>query len=387
MTRLFFGACSCPSRIRAASPVERVPPAENEEEAQLPSEVSRDTPMDGEAIGTPPASSTVACVAGDLSACSTRSSTDDSESEGTAGPAGRAARLPRDIKLRRPALGIVAAVRMGGLGGHSWHRPTVPGTAAQSAEGADLSGIRELLAMREPGGSLWDLGDFAKEYGDEAFCRRLLRKYDGDVRRAADGYAKALRWRARNESLLTNRQFVLASDFRRLGADVDQRPVLYMCTKNQLLSSAQGLDQILVCMLEAVDSMPPGVEQMTQIWDLEGFSLRLNYNPSPVVHLLEALEGYFAERLHELIIIDMPRAATFAKDAIWPLVPSKTRQKVKFMTAQQAKVHAQGAFLPETAARVCDSIDPNRDRGLTLEQRRATWLHVDRAGHWVPLAV
>merc|ERR1712151_774133 len=97
------------------------------------------------------------------------------------------------------------------------------------------------------------------------------------------------------------------------------------------------LDHQTVAMLRAIDNMPPGVETATHIWDLHGMQMRLNLNPVPLVAMLKAAEGYFAERMHVLIIIDMPRWAGFLKDAVWPLVPEKTKAKVKFMSREEAE--------------------------------------------------
>jgi len=243
---------------------------------------------------------------------------------------------------------------------------------------------RELLALREPGRALGGLSDFAKEYGDEAFCHRLLRKYDGHVQRSAERYKQALRWRESHRELITTRRFALAGDSRVIGADSAQRPIVYMCMRNQLLPGTQGLDQNLVCMLQSIDNMPLGVQTATHIWDLHGMSVRMNMNPTPVAQMLQAAEGYFAERMHQLIIIDMPRLAGFLKDAVWPLVPERTKQKVKFLTAREAAAYLASECPAEVSGRIVAVMDQNRDTKLSLEARRATWMRVDARGELVP---
>jgi len=244
--------------------------------------------------------------------------------------------------------------------------------------------IRELMALREPGQALAGLSDFAKEYGDAAFAMRLLRKHDGNVQRSAERYKQALRWREAHRELITTRRFTVAGDNRVIGADSARRPILYMCMRNQLLPGAQGLDQTLVCMLQALDNMPPGVQTATHVWDLHGMSVRMNMNPAPVAQMLQASEAYFADRMHQLIVIDMPRLAGFLKDAVWPLVPERTRHKVKFLTAREAQAHFAGECPAEVAGRIAGAMDQNRDRQLSLEARRASWMRVDARGDLVP---
>jgi len=249
----------------------------------------------------------------------------------------------------------------------------------------DLSSkVMFLMALREAGQPLSGLSDFAKEYGDEAFCKRLLTKYGGNVQKSAERYKQALRWREAHRELLTTRQFALGGDYRVIGADLGQRPILYQCMKNQLLPGSQALDQSLVVMLQAIDNMPAGVQTATHIWDLHGMSVRLNLNPAPLGQMLQAAEGYFAERMDQLIIIDMPRLASFLKDAVWPVVPEKTKQKVKFMTAEQAKQHLGSTCPAEVSDRIAAAMDENRDSRVSLETRRAGWKRVDASGDLVP---
>jgi len=242
-----------------------------------------------------------------------------------------------------------------------------------------------LMQLMDAGQPLGNLSDFAKEYGDEAFCRRLLRKYDGNISKATEKFKHALKWREQNKELLATRQFMQGSDERVVGADLEGRPILYACLKNQMLPGSQCLDQKVVAMLQAVDNMPPGVETVTHIWDLHGMQFRISdLNPSPVIQMVQSLEGYFAERLQELIIIEMPRMALAMKDAIWPLVPEKTKRKVRFMTPVQAKEYMQAKCDSDVANRIRAIMEQNRDPRISLEERKRNWLRVSECGELVP---
>jgi len=256
-------------------------------------------------------------------------------------------------------------------------------TAPDLADAVLEEKIRDLMALREGDGPAADLSDFAKDYGDEAFCRRLLRKYDGDMRRCTCQYTAALRWRERNRELLSTRKFELSGDCRVIGADRQQRSVLYMCLQNQLHPVL--LDQGLVSMLQAIDNLPQGVEKTVHIWDLHGMRLRMNLDPTPTARWLQAQECHFAERLHELIIIDMPLIAAFIKKAVWPLIPEKTQRKIRFMPVKEARLHIQKECDEATAQRVCQAIAENRDESMSFEERLQTWRRVNQEGALVPL--
>jgi hypothetical protein len=265
------------------------------------------------------------------------------------------------------------------------HRLTVKRVSQRLSTSGDMDEqIRELMSLLEPGMPLGDLSDFAKAYGDEAFCRRLLGKYPGNAQKCAEKLRQALVWREQHRVLLTTRACPQGGDYRVIGADWEQRPVLYMCMRNQLLPLGQCVDFMVVAMLRAVDNMPAGVETATHIWDLHGMMLRLNWNPAPLVAILKMAEGYFAERMHQLIIIDMPKMAGFLKDAVWPLLPEKTAAKVKFLTAAEAQAFVGESCPADVSGRIHSSMDQNRDSRVSLEERKRSWMCVNEEGAVVP---
>jgi hypothetical protein len=229
------------------------------------------------------------------------------------------------------------------------------------------------------------LSEFARAYGDELFCRRLLRKYPNNFPKAADKFRQALHWREQHKDLLMGRKFTHASDYRVIGSDLAKRPMLYMCYKNLLLPTSQCYDQLVVSLLQAIDNMPPGVETASHIWDLYGMKFRFSdLNPAPLIQMASTVEAYFAERMQDLIIIEMPRIAGFLKDALWPLISEKTKNKVKFVNHEQAREYLQGACDQEVSERILAVMAENRDSGLSLEDRKSSWRRVDPNGQLVP---
>jgi len=227
----------------------------------------------------------------------------------------------------------------------------------------------------EPGQPLENLSSFAKAYGDEYFCERLLRKYSGDIHKSKEKFKQALLWREQHEELLTKRVYQESGDLRVLGFDLKARPILYQCTRNQLLPNGQSLDMYVVRMLQGMDLMAPGVSKMTHIWDLHGLNLRMNLSISATLQLMQVLDGYFAETTHEIIVIDVPAMAQFLKDAIWPLLPDRTKRKIHVLKVADAKLRVQACCDNDTASRICEVMDQNRNI-RRLEERRQTWMHV-----------
>jgi len=243
-----------------------------------------------------------------------------------------------------------------------------------------------MMALLDSGRPLGHLSDFAKEYGTEAFCKRLLRKNDGNAKTSSEKFKQALAWRQAHKEVLTSRKFALGGDERLIGSDLQRRPVIYMCMKNQILPDAQCSDHKVVTMLQAIDSMPAGVEKTVHIWDLHGQQFRLSdLNPAPLVRMIQSQEAYFAARLHETIIIGMPLVAKALKEAVWPLVPEKTKAKIRFMSEEEAQLHIKTQFDQEVAGRILAAMKQNRDNRLSLEQRKQSWMRVHESGQLVPM--
>jgi len=248
------------------------------------------------------------------------------------------------------------------------------------------AGVRQMMSLLDPGQPLGDLNDFAKAYATEIFCKRLLRKSDGDVKKACEKFKQALGWRQTHEEVLTSRKFAFSGDERVIGSDLQRRPVIYMCMKNQILPGAQCLIKKVVTMLQAIGSMPGGVEKTVHIWDLHDQQFRLSdLNPAPFVKMIHSQHAYFAGRHHESIIIGMPRLAKALKDAVWPLVPEKTKAKIRFMSEGEAQLHIKTQCDEEVAGRILAAMQQNRDNRLSLEHREKSWMRVDEFGQLVPM--
>merc|ERR1719387_480882 len=99
-------------------------------------------------------------------------------------------------------------------------------------------------------------------------------------------------------------------------------------------------------------------------------SILMNLNPGPVLELLSAFETYFAGRMHRLIVVGLPKPAMFLKDAIWPLIPDTTRQKVQLCSYEEALAAMRDVCAEPVACRIEAAMMQNRDSRNTLEERR-----------------
>merc|ERR1719335_1541173 len=109
---------------------------------------------------------------------------------------------------------------------------------------------------------------------------------------------------------------------------------------------------------------------MTHIWDMHGMNVWMNLNPGPVLQLLNIFESYFAGRMHKLIIVGLPRPAIFLKDAIWPFIPERTKQKIQFVNYSEAKREVHDICDQSVAARIEAAMAVNRNPQSTLQDRR-----------------
>merc|ERR1719162_217701 len=102
------------------------------------------------------------------------------------------------------------------------------------------------------------------------------------------------------------------------------------------------------------------------------------------LRLMQVWDGYFADTMHEVLVVDLPPWAKFLVDAVFSVVPEKTRSKVRFLSGNDAKVRLREKCDVETADRIIATMDQNRDTTNTLEERQKTWLRVNKDGELVP---
>merc|ERR1711862_356253 len=148
-----------------------------------------------------------------------------------------------------------------------------------------------------------------------------------------------------------------------------------------MISGSQCLEQKVITMVQAIECVPAGVEKTIHIWDLHGqHFFAADLNPAPLIKMMQSQETYFAERLHQVVIVGMPRAAAAIKDIVWPLVPERTRAKLQFLTTEQAEEEIRTSCDEEVAGRILGAMSENRDNSLSLSERQQRWLRLTPSG-------
>merc|ERR1719503_86238 len=71
---------------------------------------------------------------------------------------------------------------------------------------------------------------------------------------------------------------------------------------------------------------------MDVIFDTHGLQVMLNLDVRPILQLAGSLDSFFAERFHRIYVIDLPSVANFIWKAVKPVLPPKTREKIKFVS-------------------------------------------------------
>jgi len=249
----------------------------------------------------------------------------------------------------------------------------------------DQEVVDHLLALVEPGNRLGQMSEFAKAYATPDFAERIVRKHRS-LKKCEKKFEQALQWRQENQELLVERKFTLGGDERVIGHDLEGRPVIYMCLKNQMQSGQRCLDQKVVTMVQAIETMRPGVEKTVHIWDLHGQQFyAADLSPTPLIRMMHSQDTYFAERLHEVVIVGMPKMAAALKDIVWPMVPERLKAKIRFFSPEQAMEYVQAGCPEEDAERILEAMKDNRDPNLTLAERKQRWTRKRADGTVTPL--
>lgn len=162
---------------------------------------------------------------------------------------------------------------------------------------------------------------------------------------------------------------------------------MYTCARNQILSSSHSNEQYVIRMTQAIEAMPEGVSKMSHVLDLHGFTFSMNCSLCGPLRLMQVWDGYFADTMNEVLVVDLPPWAKFLLDATFAVIPEKTRSKVKLLCGDDAKKRLRETCDVETADRIIATMDQNRNATNTLEERQKTWVQVNKDGELVPVPV
>lgn len=191
--------------------------------------------------------------------------------------------------------------------------------------------------------------------------RIYLRGRDGNVAKAAEILAQALKWREENKEILSGARVPeWQSDFRVLTRGTDGIPLIYMCYQHQVTPNVKKICEHGAVVLEAaVRSLPKGVEQFDVFIDIFGFSAR-HLDARALFGLMKMIQQPYRDRLRTGYLIDAPRAFSSVYALGSKLVNEKTRKKGVFVTPEEAVAHVLATGGAVASEKLQEAIQWNR---------------------------
>eukprot|EP00928_Gymnodinium_smaydae_P053758 TRINITY_DN37684_c0_g1_i1.p1 TRINITY_DN37684_c0_g1~~TRINITY_DN37684_c0_g1_i1.p1 ORF type:complete len:344 (+),score=23.03 TRINITY_DN37684_c0_g1_i1:65-1096(+) len=183
--------------------------------------------------------------------------------------------------------------------------------------------LNKVVAAFPDGAAAWLTG------GD---VKRMLVATEGDAPKAVAKLKEAAKWRMKtlNAWLAIEADNLRTAETRVVAIGHQMRPLVYSGCVNQRRGEEAG--RILACVWDAALNEAGPMAQLDYVLDAHGYQPLLNLNVMPYLNLARSLDSYFAERFHQIVILDMPKVLVWLIQAILPLMPAKTRNKVLFVS-------------------------------------------------------
>jgi len=189
------------------------------------------------------------------------------------------------------------------------------------------------------------------EWAGEAVCVRYLMARNNRLDKATAMLKESLRWRdSFGVSKLGEKHAVIRRESEtgkvRVSDSVDRagRPVLVMTPRAENTSDHDGQILNLVYHLERATSGKPvdgaADGKLVTIIDFKGWTLR---NAAPMKTsraTLSILQNHYPERLHRILLLNVPALFTVFWNAIRPFIDPVTREKIVFVTGSAEQQQA-----------------------------------------------
>lgn len=201
--------------------------------------------------------------------------------------------------------------------------------------------------------------------------RRMLKANFGDEQKALEMLIQAIEIRIRNRQLFTSMSCKVFSDIRIIGKDVSDQPTVYLSAQTQSDGQVplRDLRDQIVLAFEAGCRLTTEEGKVIFLADMHGLSPLLNSDLSVLKDLAETMGTIYAERIGQIIVVDFARSAQFVWYLLRPLLTEKTRKKLCFVSASEAKRMCKSQFSRDMYERICSSMAVNRDPACTPEHR------------------
>jgi len=220
-----------------------------------------------------------------------------------------------------------------------------------------------LLEQKMPEG--W-MSKWHREWCTTERVMRFLQVCKNDIAVASDTLAQALLWRDEHKDILTGARVPRwQTDFRVLTRGHQGHPIIYGCfryaRRNHTVLTVQDFIEHMVAVLEsASQSRRKGASRCDVVLDCEGFAIANHLEPTPVLALMRMVNAPYRDGLRFCIIVDAPGSFQMLWRMAAPLLGTKTKAKVHFVSRAEAKLLLNYTSGVRAALAVAKVMDLNR---------------------------
>jgi len=206
----------------------------------------------------------------------------------------------------------------------------------------DDPGLAETVRLAEqllPGGVMTP---WQRRFCTARNISRYLAGRNGNPAAAADIFAQALRWRQEYQEVLSGeREPKWQTDLRVLARGEAGHPIIYGCFRFNVpatQSTTQHIIEHMAAVMEAAANAAKrrGVVGADTVMDCHGYRVADNLNPAPMLALMRMANQPYRDGLRTAIIVDAPQSFQLLWRAAKPLLSEKTKQKIRFVSRQEA---------------------------------------------------
>lgn len=178
----------------------------------------------------------------------------------------------------------------------------------------------------------------------EAWCSPqvvaiYLRASNGNTVHAGECLANALQWREEHVQVLKGERAPRwQGDLRVLACGEEGHPIIYVCAAHQphRANSLDAADHAAAVLEASVRVMQRGATSVDAVIDCHGFKLTNNLDPWPLIKAGLTMKDPYRGRLRKAFIVDAPHAFKFVWNTLCTVLTEATRQKVFFVSRQEA---------------------------------------------------
>jgi len=217
-------------------------------------------------------------------------------------------------------------------------KPTMPG----QVHSEDEPGLVETVRIAEqllPGGVMTQ---WQRSFCTPHTVRRYLNGRGGHPAAAAEIFAQALRWREEYREVLSGeREPQWQTDLRVLARGETGVPIIYGCFRFNVpatRSTTQHIVEHMAAVMEAAAkaARQRGVTGGDTVMDCYGYRMADNLNPAPMLALMRMANQPYRDGLRMAILVDAPQSFQMLWQAAKPLLSEKTKQKIRFVSREEA---------------------------------------------------